>query len=597
MPSEPEQTSPRPERRLAAILAADIVGYSRLMGLDEEGTHARSRQMRNEVIGPNVQNHRGRVFKTTGDGFLVEFSSAVEAVACASAIQAALAQRDPDLPAERRIALRIGINLGDVIVEAGDVHGDGVNVAARLESLAEPGSVFLSGDVHSQVHGRLPLSFVALGERQLKNINRQVTVYRIGVPGATADLGARERSAVAADKPSIAVLPFQNMSGDPEQEYFADGIVEDITTALSRFKELFVIARNSSFVYKGRAIDIQQVARELGVRYVLEGSIRKAGSRVRITGQLIDAATRAHLWADRFDGGLEDVFELQDRVTENVVGALAPTLRQAEIERAWRKLPASLDAYDYLLRAMPHVIANTPGETPEAIRLLNEALRLDPDYAYAHALLALVYGQVFRSAVGPAREEARAQGTIHGRQAILLGADDSAALANAGFALLITAQDVGTARANLDRAVMLNSNSATALTFRSLVLSMTGEAQAAINDASKALRLSPLDPGSFLPHMGIVVARLWLGEYDEAARSARQAIEKNPRYPMAYAWLMVAECARGDTAEAQAQFQRLAEIIPNFGPDGLAKLFEMFPPVLRGKALGALRAGGLVPGE
>jgi adenylate cyclase len=246
---------------------------------------------------------------------------------------------------------------------------------------------------------------------------------------------------------------------------------------------------------------------------------------------------------------------------------------------------------------MPHVIANTPGETAEAVRLLNEALRLDPNYAYAHALLALVHGQVFRSAVGPAREEARAHGTIHGRQAILLGADDSAALANAGFVLLLTAQDVGAARAALDRAVMLNPNSATALTFRSLVLSVTGEAQAAINDASKALRLSPLDPGSFLPHMGIVVARLWLGEYDEAARSARQAIEKNPRYPMGHAWLIVAESAQGNVDAAQAAFQRLAEIIPNFGPDGLAKLFEMFPPALRGKALGALRGAGLVAVE
>jgi TolB-like protein/class 3 adenylate cyclase/Tfp pilus assembly protein PilF len=584
---------------LTAILVADVVGYSRLMGQDEAGTLARLRAHRRDLIDPKISEHKGRIVKTTGDGILIEFPSVVEAVACAVEVQQGIVERNTELPQNQRIEFRVGINLGDVIVEDGDIFGDGVNIAARLGALAEPGGICISAAAHEQVRGKLDFSFEDMGDQQVKNIVCPVRTHRVltGSPDKPAAASPTVAPPLALpEKPSIAVLPFQNMSGDPEQEYLVDGIVEDVTAALSRFKQLFVIARSSSFVYKGRAIDIQQVARQLGVRYVLEGSIRRAGNRVRITGQLIDAASRAHLWADRFDGELEDIFELQDRVTENVVGALAPTLRQAEIERAWRKLPASLDAYEYLLRAMPHVTANTPGEIPKAIRLLNEALRLDPNYAYAHALLATVNGQIFRSAVEPAREEARAQCTFHGQRAILLGADDSAALANAGFALLIAAQDVGTARAALDRAVMLNPNSALALTFRSLVLSMTGEAQAAINDANKALRLSPLDPGSFLPHMGIVVARLWLGEYDEAARSARHAIEKNPRYPMAYAWLMVAECARGDKATAQTEFGHLAEIIPDFGPPGLAKMFEIFPPVLREKAFEALRAGGFVPG-
>jgi adenylate cyclase len=590
----------RVNRRLAAIFCADVAGYSRLMGDDEEGTLAALKAHRRELIDPLLTQHQGRIVKTTGDGILIEFASVIDAARCAVVIQQGMEDRNTDVAQNQRILFRIGINLGDIIIEDGDIFGDGVNVAARLEGLAQPGEIYVSSSVREQLGEKLPLGFSDMGEHKVKNIARPIHVYRIekgSEQGATVTAKAENRPLALPDRPSIAVLPFQNMSGDPEQEYFADGMVEDITTALSRFKELFVIARNSSFVYKGRAIDIQQVSRELGVRYVLEGSIRKAGNRVRITGQLIDAATRAHLWADRFDGGLEDVFELQDRITESVVGALAPTLRQAEIERAWRKLPASLDAYDYLLRAMPHVIANTPAEVLEAIRLLNEAVRLDPNYGYAHALLAFANGQILRSAVGPARDEAVAKAAFHGRRAIAVGADDSAALANAGFTLLIAVQDVGTARHALDRAVMLNPNSATALTFRSLVLAMTGEAQAAIDDAAKALRLSPLDPASFLPHMGIVIARLWLGEYDEAARSARQAIEKNPRYPMAYAWLAVAECARGDTAEAQVQVRRLADIIPNFGPDVLAKLFEVFPPALRGKALGVLRAGGLVPGE
>ncbi|MEO8604035.1 MAG: transcriptional regulator [bacterium] len=385
------------------------------------------------------------------------------------------------------------------------------------------------------------------------------------------------------------------MSGDTAQEYFADGMVEDITTALARFKELFVIARNSTFVYKGRAVDIQQVAHELGVRYVLEGSVRKAGARLRITGQLIDAATRAHLWADRFDGQVEDVFALQDSITEQVLGALLPTLQQAEIERTRRKPPASLDAYDYVLRALPMVIANTVAEAEPAARLLEEALRLSPEYAYAHALLAHAHGQLFRSAAGPARDQARAQAVIHARQALHLGADDGAVLALAGFMLVVADKDIAGARAALDRAVALNPNSATAFTYRALVLALAGESEPGFADAQRALRLSPLDPHRYLPHMAMLVGHFWRREYDEATAAGRRAIEIAPRYPMSYAWLIVVESERGRVVEAERLVQQLADVLPGFTRATLANLFEIFPDSVASHCIAALRSAGMIP--
>ena len=320
------------QRRLAAILSADVVGYSRLMGSDEAGTLGRLKELRRDLIDPMIAAHSGRIVKLIGDGALVEFASAVDAVRCATEIQRAIAERNADIPEDRRIELRIGINVGDVIIDEGDIYGDGVNIAARVETLASAGAVCLSENAYQQIKGKLALEVSDMGERQLKNIAQPVRVFSVRLDGAPT-----RPALVLPDKPSITVLPFQNMSGDPEQEYFADGMVEDIITELSRFRQLFVIARNSSFTYKGRAVDVKQVGRELGVRYVLEGSVRKAGNRVRITGQLVDAFTGAHLWADRFDGTIEDIFDLQDKVTGTVVAAIAPKLEQAEIERAKRK--------------------------------------------------------------------------------------------------------------------------------------------------------------------------------------------------------------------------------------------------------------------
>src|SRR5262245_6295812 len=362
------------QRRLAAILVADVVGYSKLIGGDEAGTLAQLHALRTEVIEPQIAKHAGRLFKSVGDGFLIEFASPVQAVNCAVAIQKAT----PALP------LRIGIHLGDVVIQGDDLMGDGVNVAARVEGIAEPGGIAITRAVHEQVRDKLDLGFMDKGEIALKNIQRPVQVFVTG--GAKSD--SQSSVPPLPDKPSIAVLPFQNMSGDSEQEYFVDGLVEDIITALSRTKALFVIARNSTFAYKGKAVDIKQVGRELGVRYVLEGSVRKAGNRLRITGQLIEAATGNHIWADRFDSALDDVFDLQDKLVEQVVGAIGPTIATAEIERAKHKRPESLNSYDHLLRAQALM---RQGDHAAALIELEKAIALQPDYAFAHALSAECY--------------------------------------------------------------------------------------------------------------------------------------------------------------------------------------------------------------
>jgi TolB-like protein len=380
----------RVQRQLSAILAADVAGFSRLIGLDEEGTLVRLKELRRTLIDPKINEHRGRIVKTMGDGLLVQFASAVDAVRCAVDMQRQMAEQDADTADDRKFEFRIGINVGDIVIDGDDIYGDGVNVAARLEGLSEPGGICVSLAVHDQVRDKLDLTFEDAGEQQLKNIARPVRVYRV-------QLGETVTKTVAAlplpDKPSIAVLPFQNMSGDPEQEYFADGMVEEIITALSRFGQLFVIARNSSFTYKNRIVDVKQVGRELGVRYILEGSVRKAGNKVRITGQLVDSSTGAHLWADRFDGGLEDIFDLQDQVTASVVGAIAPKLEQAEIERSRRKPTESLDAYDYFLRGMPGTYHWTKEANSEALSHFYRAIEIDPNFASAYGMAARCYAQ------------------------------------------------------------------------------------------------------------------------------------------------------------------------------------------------------------
>ena len=385
------------ERRLAAILAADVVGSCRLIGIDEEGTLAQLKALRKTLFDPKIAEHHGRIVKNTGDGALVEFASVVDAVRCADEIQRSVAEQNTDVPQDKRIEFRIGIHVGDIIIADDDIFGDGVNIAVRLEGIAEPGGICISDDAHRQVRGKVESTLEDMGSQSLKNIAEPMRAWRvrIGPSSSPATKPPTETAQPLAlpDKPSIAVLPFENMSGDPEQEYFADGMVEDIITGLSRFKSLFVIARTSSFTYKGKAVDIKQVGRELGVRYVLEGSVRKAGNRVRITGQLIDAATGAHLWADRFDSLLEDIFDLQDRVTSSVIGAISPQLERAEIERAQRKPTESLQAYDYYLRALASFYRFTREANIEALKLTKIASGIDPEFAAAYALGARCYAQ------------------------------------------------------------------------------------------------------------------------------------------------------------------------------------------------------------
>jgi adenylate cyclase len=527
----------RVQRRLAAILAADVVGFSRLMEQDESGALATLKARRKEVLEPLVTRHQGRIFKITGDGVLVEFGSAVNAVQCAIDLQRGMTVANGDLPEPRRIVLRIGVNLGDVMVEGGDLYGDGVNIAARLEGIAEPGGVLVSGTTFDYVRNKVTADFDDLGKQTLKNIAEPVRVYRIaGTPRVSV-----ASTGTASDKPSIAVLPFTNMSGDPEQEYFADGMVEDIITALSHFKALFVIARNSSFVYKGRPVDIGQVAKELGVRYVLEGSVRKAGKRVRINAQLIDAATRAHLWAGRFDGAPEDVFDLQDNITEHVVGIIEPQIRKAEISRSRRKKPQNLDAYDLYLRALPHVYAMRPDDNSRALEFLLQAIELDPEFAPALAFAAWCHEQRLTRRWHTVCEDDPGKAVKFARAALSTGSDDANAVGMAGFVLLMTGRDYEVGSSALRRAVELNPNNVLVLSHAGFAYCNAGDLQEAITCFQRARRLSPVDPGAFFFLTGEALALLLSGRFSESAELARRSAATYDGWDTTY-WYLAAAC-------------------------------------------------------
>jgi adenylate cyclase len=554
-------------RKLAAILAADVVGYSRLAGADEDRTLARLRALRSDLIDPTIAVHHGRVVKRTGDGALVEFRSVVEAVRCAIEVQNGMIERNAGLPQDRRIELRIGIHIGDVVEEAdGDLMGDGVNVAARLEGVANPGAICLSEDAYRQVRARLDLSVSDLGEVSLKNIAVPLRAYalEVGKPAA-----AKSPTPAAApirlslpDKPSIAVLPFQNMSGDPEQDYFADGMVEEITTGLSRIKWLFVIARNSSFVYKGRVVDVRQIGRELGVRYVLEGGVRKAGGRLRITAQLIEAETGAHLWADRYDGAVEDVFDLQDQITERVVGIVEPSLQRSEIERSRRKRPENLNAYDLYLRALPHMIQLTPEQVRIGGGFLEQALQLDPNYAAAHAMMAwrceICYGQ------GGFDEAEKLDALRHARAALAGGTDDAATFAIAAVIVSHLDKDYGAAVSAIARALALNPSSTTALYFGAHIHAFQGDFALAVEYATRALRLSPFDPWAYEGHVVFAMADLKRRRYEEAASHFANAVQANPSFTSPR-FLLAMTLALGGRLEAAREVLRKAlELQPSF---------------------------------
>jgi TolB-like protein/class 3 adenylate cyclase/Tfp pilus assembly protein PilF len=541
-----------------AVLAADVAGYTRLVGADEEGSLVQWKAHWHALIDPKIKEHQGRVVRITGDGLLVEFASVIAAVRCAVEVQRAMGASNAQVPREKRIEFRMGINVGDIIIDGTDMWGEGVNVAARLEALAEPGGICVSGRVQEDVRGKIDVAFEDTGERQLKNIVQPVRVYRVRLDGAVVT-----PAPALPDKPSIAVLPFNNMSGDPEQEYFADGMVEEIITALSRTRWLFVIARNSSFIYKGRAVDVKQVGRELGVRYVLEGGVRKAAKRVRITAQLIDVSTGAHLWADRFDGSLEDIFDLQDQVTASVVGAIARKLEQAEIERAKRKPTESLDAYDYFLRGMANTHQMTRETYSEALRLFNRAIELDPSFASAHGGAAYCYS--LAKSIGQRMERKEiTEATRLARRAVELGQEDAVALTIGGIALAYVGGDVEDGAAAIDRALVLNPNLAAAWHFSGWVRVYLGEPGAAIEHLTHAMRLSPLDPYAVGMNTAMAFAHFFAGRYDEALLWADKAVRGEPRFFPAVRIAAASSALAGRLEDAQNFMTRLRQRDPTF---------------------------------
>ena len=553
------------ERRLVAIFAADVEGYSRLMGNDEVGTLSDLTQRR-AILDGLISDHRGRIANTAGDSVLAEFGSAVNAVQCAVEAQAALAGVNADLSPDRHINFRIGVHVGDVMVKGGDLFGDGVNIAARLQTLASAGGTCISGAAYDQVRKILPFAFTDLGAQQVKNIEEPVRAFAVSAKGASAIASPSIVSIPLAlpDKPSIAVLPFQNMSGDPEQEYFADGMVEEITTALSRFKALFVIARNSSFTYKGRAVDIKQVGRELGVRYVLEGSVRKAAGKVRMTGQLIDTTTGVHLWADRYEGDSGDVFALQDRMSEVVVSAIAPKLIQTEIEIAARRRPENLGAYDLCLRALPHFYSLTREGMVEALHFLSRALEIDPRYGTAASLAAGCH--VFNIVQGWAADlkSETAEATRLSLLALSIDPNDPETLAMVGRGRAYLSGDFDAAIEMVDRAVALNPNSASVWDNRSWVYQYAGRAEEAIQSFERAIRLSPLDPMLYSRFAGMGIALLKLNRFEEAVAAANRALRQDQTFSTTYRCLAAGLAHLGREDEAKHAVARLLEIEPNF---------------------------------
>ena len=577
-------TDPEGSRKLEAILVADVAGYSRLMQDDDEATVTTLETYRT-VFREKIEAHRGRVVDMAGDSVLAVFGAATEAVRTALEIQSELAKSNDTLPEARRMCFRIGVNLGEVIESRdGTVYGDGVNIAARLESIGEPGGVCVSGTVYDQVRSRLKTVFEFLGEQQVKNIAEPVRAYRIRLdalaPGESAAASASATPALALpDKPSIAVLPFDNMSGDPEQDFFADGVVEAITATLSRIRSFFVIARNSAFRYKGRAVDVSQVGRELGVRYVLEGSVQKASGRVRITVQLIDVTSGAHVWADRVDGTLEDVFDLQDRITERVAGALAPSIRLAEIERARRKRPQDLGAYDYTMRAMPQVWALERDACAKALQLLDQALAIDPEYPLALSLAGWCYAQGLVYNWTNDVDSARTNALRHAEKAAELGGEDPLILAVLGAAHTVL-RNYGTARVMLERAVAVDPNAAWAWSRLGWVENYSDRPERAVAHFERALRLSPLDPMNFNNYVGMGSANEVAGRYDEAIAMYRRALQERPHADWILRNLVSAIVGAGRMDEAAVEFKRLMAAYPDLTVTKYRKAMVFSPAIL-----------------
>lgn len=547
-------------RRLAAVLCADVAGYSALVGADESGTVAALKGHQTAVL-QLLQRHGGRVVDLAGDGIVAEFSSTVSAVEAAVAMQALMAERNTDVPANKRLVFRVGVNQGDVVHDDAHIYGDGINVAARLQQIGEPGGVYVSGKVFEEVRDRMKTGFRDLGERELKNIARPVRVFEV-VTSTSRSTRSPEFGPVTPRRPTVAVLPFDNMGGDSEQEYFADGVVEDIITALSRFRDFAVIARNSSFVYKGRAVDVRQVGRELGVRYVLEGSVRRARDRLRITAQLVDATTGAHLWADKFDGKLDDVFEFQDQITLKVASVAEPTIRWAEIERSRRERPDSVEAYDLYLRALPMHLSQTRDANAEAIKLLLKAIELEPNNP-----TFLVYAgnaMLHRSTMGwPAiGTDDTATGIELVERALANARDDAVALSLSSMMLIHNLRDYDRGLVLTQRAVETNPNNLTVMIFAGITHLHIGSVDDAIAFSEHAIRLSPSLDGAHWPLTAISHAQMIKGNYEEALVWAKRSVSANPSFVCTYWMLVAANAHLGRMDEAKRHLTTLKRLSP-----------------------------------
>ena len=580
------------ERRLAAILAADVVGYSRLIRADEEGTIKALKALRADLIDPKIAEHNGRIVKLMGDGMLAEFASVVDAVRAAVETQVAVAEHNAGLPEDKRIEFRVGINLGDVVIDGDDIHGDGVNVAARLEGLAEPGGIRVSGKVYEEVRDRTDLMFEDLGEQEVKNIDRPVHVWRwVGGTSPRED-GTAARPLPLPDKPSIAVLPFENMSGDPEQEYFSDGISEDIITGLSALRWLFVIARNSSFTYKGRAVDVKDVARDLGVRYVLEGSVRKAGERVRITAQLIEATTGNHVWAHRYDRLLDDIFDLQDEITQTIVGAMEPEMAVAERERVVRETPNNLDAWDRYQRGLWHHYRFTKEDNAEAQALFRQAIEVDPSLSRAYAGLAHAgyWDVMFGFTDKP--EETLEWADEAGRKALTL--DDKDPVAHWALGRVRTLRgDLDRAIAEFDSAIHINPSYAHAYYGLSFAQTLAGMTDEALENNNTAIRLSPQDPSLWTFYGGRTVTLIARREFEDAVTWAQKSVRQAHAGAWAHAVLASALALAGETDAARTAIEELRRVQADFSEDLIRRILLFRDPAHLDLFLDGLRRAGL----
>ncbi|MFT5439430.1 MAG: adenylate cyclase [Alphaproteobacteria bacterium] len=583
----------RVQRRLAAILAADVVGYSRLMGADEAGTRARFNAHLHELIEPAIACRSGRIVNTTGDGLLVEFASVVDAVQCAVEIQTGMADRNIDEPDDQRIEFRIGVNLGDVIIEGDDIHGDGVNIAARLEGFAEPGGLCVSGKVVEEVRNKLEVSFEDMGAQEVKNIAEPVRTYCVRIDGGVSMMASAKpdngHPLPLPDKPSIAVLAFENMSNDPEQEYFSDGISEDIITELCKISGLFVIARNSSFVYKGKPVSVKQVGQELGVRYVLEGSVRKAGNRLRITAQLIDSETDNHLWAERYDRDLEDIFALQDEITEKIVAALEVRLTAGEQKQVATRYTENLEAYDYFLRGRAYQLGDTKETNALALKMAERAIRLDPGFAGAYALLSLTHYRGWRRGW---REDPKTseQAFEAAKKAVAL--DDSLALAHTCLAWVsLFRKQYENAIAEGRRAISLDPNFAESYARLGLILTLAGEPEKAVDLVKKAMRLDPLYPANYYIYLG--TAYYALGKYDEAIATCKECLTRSSDIMGCNLVLAVIHSESGRNEEAQAEVAEVLRLSPRASIERLRERVPFKDPSLLQRYLEGLRKAGL----